>query len=490
MPSVSEASITSRTPAKVPRVTVVVLLLGFSIVAIVPCIWQKGVINGDLGSHLYNAWLAVGVEHGEYPGLYLEPVHTNVLFDILLTRLMSYFRHATAERLALSMSVLIFFWGTFAAVRALSGERPWALTPLILILTHGWVLQIGFMNFHLATGIALFALALLWRPSATRVIFSCLLLLLATMAQPLPALWVVLAIAYKTVYLRAERHRTRLLFATIGASALCAVVIRAGFFPIVLGTTGWEIGQLRYATGADQVLAYGPEYLLIVVSVLVLSGIVLVQHWRCEGRVCSSGLVAHLWILLAVGTFLVPNGILFRGYTFGYYFISQRVSTLLAFVGIAVLAAGRPQPRIIASFGLVAALFFAMLYGDTRRLNTIQDEFDDIVQHYPPGQRFVTEVIDWHVDSHAPFLQSMLGRACVDRCFDYGNYEVSTRQFRIRARGPNPFVRTDPNRDPVEEFRLTDPELPLSEIEWCGPAADKLCVREIPPVTSRVTPTR
>ena len=123
MPAVNEVSIRLGKSAKKPRVAAAALLLGFSIAAIVPCLWHKNVINGDLGSHLYNAWLATGVERGEYPGLYFERVHTNVLFDILLTRLVSSFQPATAERLALSMSVLIFFWGTFAAVCALSGER-------------------------------------------------------------------------------------------------------------------------------------------------------------------------------------------------------------------------------------------------------------------------------------------------------------------------------------------------------------------------------
>ena len=490
MPAVNQASIRLGNPTKNRRVAAAALPLGLSIAAIMPCLCQKSVINGDLGSHLYNAWLAIGIERGEYPGLYFERAHTNVLFDFLLTRLVSSFRPATAERLALSISVLIFFWGTFAAVRVLSRERAWAVTPLILILTHGWTLQVGFMNFHLATGIALLALALLWNPSPTRVFFACLLLALAAMAQPLPAVWVVLAMVYKTLYTRWEQYCTTLLLAAIGISALSAVAIRAGWLPIILGTTGWDIGQLRHATGVDQALAYGPEYEWVAVSLLALSGIVLAQGWRRDRQLCSNRLMAHLWILLAAGTFLIPDGILFRGYVAGYYFISQRIAALLAVVGIAALAAERPQPRVVLSFALVAALFFAMLYRDTRRLNIIQSQFNDIVQRYPLGQRFVTDLNDWHSNSQAPFLQSMLGRACVDRCLDYGNYEASSRQFRIRARGPNPFVRTDLNRNPVDEFQQSNPDLSLNVIEWCRPASDELCVRDVPPAASRIGPAR
>lgn len=479
MPAVTQTTTRFDKSAENPHLATAALVLGLSIAALVPCFWQRNVINGDLGSHLYNAWLAVGIERGDYPGLYLEPVHTNVLFDIVLQRLLHFFQPPTVERLALSMSVLVFFWGTFAAVRVLSGARAWTVTPLILILTHGWVLQVGFMNFHLATGIALFALALMWSPSVTRAVISCLLLVLAVMAQPMPPVWVGLAIAYKALY-RWKWLQPRLMSIALAISAFCAVAIRAGWFPTISQTTGWEIGQLLYATGADQAVAYGPEYRLVAVLLLALAAFAFAQYSRREKQLSPNRIIAHLWILLAVGTFLMPDGILFRGYQAGYYFISQRISELLAVVGIAALAAVRPQPRIVFSFAFVAAIFFAMLYRDTQRLNIIQSQVTNIARHYPPGQRFVTDLTDWRPKNQAPSLQGMLGRACVDQCLDYGNYEASTHQFRVRARGPNVFVRSALDRDPVDEFRQANPQLQLIRIKWCKPASDTLCISEIP----------
>lgn len=450
-----------------------------SLLVIVPCLWQPHIIDGDLGSHIYNAWLARGIERGEYPQLYLAPVHTNVLFDRMATWLLGRFPPATAERLAVSLTVLAFFWGTFTAVRVLSGQQAWTATPLILILSHGWALQLGLMNLHLATGIAVFALALLWNLSPIRVLLGCLLLALAATAQPLPPFWVALVIAYKALYARSVELRAWLLPAAIGLAILCAAVLRAGWIPNVSTSTGWAWGQLRHSTGADQALAYGPEYKFVAIPLLLTAGFVVIDRLRGELRFWSNNLIAHLWIVLAVGVFVVPQGIAFKGYVLDYGYVSQRLSMLLAVVGIVGLAVARPRARVVLAFSIIAALFFVLLYRDTRRLNAIQLQFDEIVQRYPQGQRFVTGLTDWHTGDHAPFLNHMLGRACIGRCFDYGSYEVATRQFRIRARGPNPFVQTDFNPNIAEKFRHTNPGMSLYDIEWCRPSSDELCVKEI-----------
>jgi hypothetical protein len=180
-----------------------------------------------------------------------------------------------------------------------------------------------------------------------------------------------------------------------------------------------------------------------------------------------------------VGVLVVPQGVAFQEYVSEYGFVSQRLSGLLAVVGIVGLAAARPRRGIVASFAVICAVFFSMLYHDTRRLNRIQQQVDAIVQRYPQGQRFVTRITDWHVGNHAPYFSNMLGRACIARCFDYGSYEVGTRQFRIRARGPNPFVETAFNPNVAEKFRLTNPGMSLYRVEWCRALSDELCVKEI-----------
>ena len=448
-------------------------ILLYSVLAVVPCLWQPHITNGDLGSHIYNAWLARGIERGEYPQLYLAPVHTNVLFDRLASWLLGWLPPSTAERAAVSATMLIFFWGAFAAAGAIAGRLPWAVTPLLLLLAHGWALQLGLMNFYLGSGIALVAFAVLWRLSLLRVLLGCSLLVLAGLAQPLPALWVAAAIAYKAVFEHATRLRAWMLLAGIALVALTGVALRVRY-PSV-----WSFGQWRQLTGADHAVAYGPEYKLVEVAICAAAAWVLFDRWRAEPLFWLRSLTAHFWILLSAGVMLLPSGIHFRAYVWPYGFVTQRLSCLLAVVGIAGLAAARPRRGVVVSFAVIAAVFFSMLYHDTRRLNRIQKQFDEIVRRYPHGQRFFTVLTDWHGGNHAPYFNHMLGRACIGRCFDYGSFEVATRQFRIRARGPNPFVQIDFNPNIAEKFRTTNPGMTLYNIDWCRPASDELCVKEI-----------
>src|SRR3984893_16871570 len=54
---------------------------------LIPCFWHRRIEAGDLGSHVYNAWLAQLIERGQAPGLYLARQWNNVLFDLLLLKL-------------------------------------------------------------------------------------------------------------------------------------------------------------------------------------------------------------------------------------------------------------------------------------------------------------------------------------------------------------------------------------------------------------------
>ena len=56
-----------------------------SIVLLIPCFWQPRIEAGDLGSHVYNAWLAQQIGQGKMPGLQVVPMTSNVLFDLILT---------------------------------------------------------------------------------------------------------------------------------------------------------------------------------------------------------------------------------------------------------------------------------------------------------------------------------------------------------------------------------------------------------------------
>src|SRR6202142_3384460 len=138
-----------------------ILVISFAMA--VPCFWHRRIEAGDLGSHVYNAWLAQLIEKGQAPGLYLARQWNNVLFDWLMLHAANLFGFAAAEKIVVSLCVLIFFWGVFALLAAVSARMPWSLAPCIAILAYGYSFNMGFLNYYLSIGLASFSLDLLWR---------------------------------------------------------------------------------------------------------------------------------------------------------------------------------------------------------------------------------------------------------------------------------------------------------------------------------------
>src|ERR1700722_11583486 len=96
-----------------------------SILVLLPCYWQARIQAGDLSSHIYNSWLAQLTEAGKLPGLIVAHQATNILFDELLSGLFRMAGPDVAQRIAVSIAVLVFVWGAFAFVSASSGRRAW-----------------------------------------------------------------------------------------------------------------------------------------------------------------------------------------------------------------------------------------------------------------------------------------------------------------------------------------------------------------------------
>src|ERR1700758_5461933 len=113
-------------------------VLGTSGAVLLPCFWHKHIEAGDLGSHVYNAWLAELVRRGQLPGLWLARQWNNVAFDFLLSALAKTFGWLWAEKLAVCVCVLIFFWGVFALVSAATRRAPLFLIPLVAMISYGW----------------------------------------------------------------------------------------------------------------------------------------------------------------------------------------------------------------------------------------------------------------------------------------------------------------------------------------------------------------
>src|SRR5271167_3627031 len=164
-------------------------IFAISIAMIVPCLWHRRIEAGDLASHVYNAWLAQLIEKGQAPGLYIVRQWNNVLFDWTLLHVANVVGFAAAEKIAVSLCVLTFFWGVFALVAAASGQPPWFLAPCIAMLAYGYAFNMGFLNYYLSLGLAAFSIALLWRGRGVERFLGLLILPFILLAHPIGFLW-------------------------------------------------------------------------------------------------------------------------------------------------------------------------------------------------------------------------------------------------------------------------------------------------------------
>ena len=90
-----------------------VLMACVAAALLVPCVWQPHIEAVDLPSHLYNAWLARLIQHGQVSGLKLVHPATNVLADWLLSAGLRAFGPVWAARMVCAIAVEAFFWGRF-----------------------------------------------------------------------------------------------------------------------------------------------------------------------------------------------------------------------------------------------------------------------------------------------------------------------------------------------------------------------------------------
>jgi hypothetical protein len=456
-----------------PKVSLASLLL------LVPCFWAQHVIFGDLGSHLYNAWLSLEIRGGRAPGLVLAWQWTNILFDIVVARLFASFGPVAAERIAVCASILVFFWGAMAAIRAISGRLAWWSVPLLYMLAYGWVLQNGLLNYYLSVGLSLFALGLLWETTAIDFLIAGILLTVACLAQPIPPVWAFAAAAYAWIFRCFHQHRGGIIIGSAAAIVAIRILVQVFF------RTDWSARQVIMITGADQVYLFGLKYRIMYVTLAAIVFALLWHRYRQEGL---SGIWAPdttLYALVMFGIFVLPAGIWFPGHRMEYGFITPRLSILAAVVGLAA-ASYRDVPRTIAAAAVATALLFAIfLFRDTRRLNQWQEESNAIVAALPHGAKVWAYFEDARIGNRVGSTYSIVSRSCIGRCYVYSNYEPASQQFRVRVGPGGSPLAFFSYRQPFREY-FNKHSGPLYLFDWCAPSVRQLCVTRLdaPPTSS------
>jgi hypothetical protein len=459
------------------------LILAISIVMIVPCLWHRHIEAGDLASHVYNAWLAQLIEHGQARGLYIVHQWNNVLFDWMLLHAANIFGFAVAEKIVVSACVLIFFWGVFSFVSAVSGRPPWLLAPCIAMLSYGYVFNMGFLNYYLSLGLASFSLALLWRGRGLERLLGLFIAPVILLAHPIGFLWLAGMVVYLLLWTKLPRWWN--LSAPLAALTSVLVVYwylaHQSRFPV-----DWEHDPFYRMSGVDQLTLYGQRYVILGWAALAFGVLCFlgdaISRWRDTSFWQSLRLPAQFYFISLVAVALLPENL--RPSISGGWIglLASRLTAITAIFGLCLMSCLKPRKWHLAGFGACAIVFFAFLYQDTLVLNRMESNAEALVNRLPFGTRIIATI--WAPPgSRVSFIGHIADRGCIGHCFSYANYEASSGQFRIRAHPGSPVVSaSDDDTEDMQAgvYDVEDEDLPLKQIFQCDDKdLTKLCIRDL-----------
>jgi hypothetical protein len=459
-------------------------VVAISLVLLSPCFWHPRIEAGDLPSHVYNAWLAQLIGRGQAPGLYIAQRWDNVALDWALLQLGNVFGLAAAEKIAVSLSVLIFFWGAFALLAAVAQRPPWFLLSCLGMLAYGWTFNIGFFNYYISLGLGFFATAIFWTGRGRELVLGVVLAGAVLVAHPQGFAWLAGCVGYILLW-RVLPGWWKLLL-LMGALA-AIVAARFYFFNHDYGASSVfdSFGPGIY-NGTDQIDLYSRKSHILSYVAFGFGLLCFVTDAVARGRNLEAWkplrLPFELHCIAVVATYMLPDDLKIPLFAAGIGAMAIRLTTVSAVMGLAVMALMQPKKWHTAGFGAIALISFIFLYQDTGVLSRMEEEAGRLVSALPRGQRVLVTI--WPAeDSRLPHIVHLVDRACVGKCFVFQNYEPASGQFRVRVRPGSP-VATD-NAETAEkmeagEYIVREKDLPISEINQCDENdPTKLCLHPL-----------
>jgi hypothetical protein len=458
------------------------LTLPMSLLLIIPCFWQPHIQAGDLSSHLYNAWLASDIQRGAANGFEIVPVWTNVLADWILTAAVPAAGTVWSARLVAVPAVLIFFWGAFYVLGEVAGSKPWRLCPVLALFTYGLVFHFGFLNFYLSTGLSLWILGLLIKPTPVKLVMVVPIAVLAVLSHALPVIWVAAVFAYLRICAITSERRRPVIF-SLGVVGIVIVRTLLARFPHhwswahVLSFEGFAS-----LTALEQVWLFDAKYLLVMVG-LAWAFVLLAAHRLRRGRSLFGNREDpwfEVWILHLFGLMILPADVQLPQYSAPLAFIPQRLSLFIGLAFCLAVCREKPAKEAVVSSSLAAVAFFAFLFVDQRAYNRMEAEVARVVRTAPSGARVVASVLDQGVRLNA--MAHVADRACIGHCYSYANYQPHTKQFRIRlgeGNRMNAYSLAVSLAIESGEHDVTTAEDPIYAVCDCDAANGSLCLRTL-----------
>ena len=461
------------------------LILAMSLLVLVPCFWHPRIEAGDLASHVYNAWLAQLIEKGQAPGLYVAKQWNNVLFDLALFKAAKPVGFAAAQKIVVGLCVLIFFWGVFAFITAITGRPPWFLTPCIAMLAYGYSFNMGFLNYYLSLGLACFSLAFFLRARGVGWVLGALLIPLTLLAHPIGFLWLIGTLTY--IKLREKLPGWWKLALPSAAAGSFLALNRYMAQHAAKFMVDWDRGPFYLYNGADQLALYGERYFLLAGAAFFF-GVFCVALDAYAGRRDTSSwwkpfeLPFELYLVTFCATSLVPENLRPSLYGGWIGLLGSRLTTISAIFGLCFLGFLKPRKWHFVGSTACAMVFFVFLHQDTNWLNRLEANAESITTALPTGTRVIATI--WAPPgSRVSFIGHVVDRACIGHCFNYANYEAASGEFRVRVRpGSRAVTASSDDSEDMEsgEYEVGDDDLPLKQIYQCD-ASDltRLCIRDL-----------
>lgn len=458
--------------------TVKVLII--SVLLLVPCFWHRALVAGDLGSHLYNAWLVQLVRSGQAPGLWVSSQRTNVLFDWMLEGLASFLPIHFAGRVAVSIPVLMFFWGAFSFISVARGCPAWLIVPLLATVAFGWTFQAGFFNYYLSLGLAFIGISLFWVQRGWRRIVPIVLSPIIVIAHPFGFAWFVGAIA---IIILAEVWPRRPYFsipAAFGVLVVASWYLRHHYRvePASHSAIFWN--------GLDQILL-ARLYLIPVAGLAGLALFAIISICRdliglggANGFPTKSLILLQLYILVEASILLLPDAIYTHQISVPLRAIATRTTSISAVLLCGLIACVAKRRWCYFAMLGISAIFFVLLYNDTGRLSSIELEINKMVRTVRPGERILFTI--HQLQNYRFSGVHIVDDACIGHCFSYGNYEPATNAFRMRALEGNRIVMSRLEQiKAVElgEYVVRPEDLPAQLVYQCGPRWTDFCIHPL-----------
>jgi hypothetical protein len=332
-----------------------------SAILLVPCFWHRRIEAGDLASHVYDAWLAQLIEQGQAPGLWLAQQWNNIFFNVLLVRLGNLTGLEFAEKICVSLLVLIFWGGAFSLVGAITRRIPWFLVPCLMIFAYGWTFHMGFLNYYISLGSAFFGMAMTEASSGWDLAVLLALVPLTWMAHPLGVVLLIGGSTYLALAKQFARRRLWFLLGTAGISLGLISYYISSHYEVI-----WMDGALanfpHKFSGVDQLDLFGTRYTLLsnLLLVFILACLVsdIILRLKAQESLTSFRVPLQIYVIAMLSTILFPDVIFFSQYHLPFSLLTERLTSITAILGCCLLDAMAPKNGTLWVFPLLPLFSF------------------------------------------------------------------------------------------------------------------------------------